>query len=153
MSKAKTKLPKTLGTTRPRPRSILDELEPEFTKRSTQGRKSRAKGSAYERTVANYLKRIYPDARRLFGQSRDGHEVPDVGGTPFWIEASDAKSVSAFGKVAQALFASQTSKTKEYANCRVIAFVKKGKQEIVAMDKAQFLSLLAHLATVMENFS
>lgn len=53
--------------------------------KTTNGRTRRKKGHAYECTVANYLKAIYPDAKRGL-QSRDGAEAADVEGTPLFIE-------------------------------------------------------------------
>lgn len=53
--------------------------------KTTNGKTRRKKGHAYECTVANYLKAIYPDAKRGL-QSRDGAEAADVEGTPLFIE-------------------------------------------------------------------
>jgi len=47
----------------------------------------RRKGSAYEREVAHLLQVLWPEARRGIGQSRAAGEVPDVDGTPYWVEA------------------------------------------------------------------
>jgi hypothetical protein len=44
------------------------------------------KGASYERLVAKKMQRIYPKASRGIGQARSGGEIPDVKGTPFWIE-------------------------------------------------------------------
>ena len=47
---------------------------------------SRRKGHDFERKIARELQAIYPDACRGYGQSRSGKDVPDVDGTPYWIE-------------------------------------------------------------------
>ena len=55
--------------------------------RSQNGRRSRAKGAAFEREVALALRGIYPGAERCIAQTRTAaREGCDVEGTPFWIE-------------------------------------------------------------------
>jgi hypothetical protein len=51
------------------------------------GKKSRTKGSAYEREIANKMKAIWPDARRGGHDQSGPMGRPDVDGTPYWIEA------------------------------------------------------------------
>jgi hypothetical protein len=58
------------------------------------GRGSRVKGASYERSVANTLKSVWPGAKRGIGQTRNAGEVPDVSGTPWWIEAKFHKRVN-----------------------------------------------------------
>jgi hypothetical protein len=48
---------------------------------------SRRKGASYERDVAEVFRAVYEHAQRGIGQARAGGEVPDVKGTPWWIEA------------------------------------------------------------------
>jgi hypothetical protein len=50
------------------------------------GMRSRQKGKRGEREVVALFKGVYPDAKRGWWQSRGGSVVPDVDGTPFWIE-------------------------------------------------------------------
>ncbi len=52
---------------------------------------SRRKGSRFELEVANALKPIYPGARRGL-QFQHGGLVPDVDGTPFWVECKVGKN-------------------------------------------------------------
>lgn len=49
-------------------------------------KKSRTKGASYEREVAEAMRTVWPGAKRGIGQARSGSEVPDVDGTPFWVE-------------------------------------------------------------------
>jgi Holliday junction resolvase len=63
---------------------------------------SRNKGSSFERKIANELKRWFPNAKRGIGQTRSSSEVPDVDGTPFWIECKHRKSISIVGAFEQA---------------------------------------------------
>jgi len=99
---------------------MIDEVEPGFTERSDRGRRNRTKGVEFERKVANRLKRAFPSARRLFGQAREGNEVPDVGGTPFWIECAKGSTNAIHDKLRQGLAASASSPSKEYAHALVI---------------------------------
>jgi len=58
------------------------------------GRSSRRKGHDYERALATLMRSVWPEARRGIGQARAGGDVPDVDGTPFWIEAKRGKRIS-----------------------------------------------------------
>ncbi len=71
---------------------MLAERAAEKAARSKRGRGARAKGASFERHVANVLKTIWPGARRGLGQARQGREVPDVDGTPFWVELKHKKA-------------------------------------------------------------
>lgn len=54
------------------------------------GRRSKAKGSNYERHVAELVRVVWPRAKRSIGQARFGAEKPDVDGTPVFLEAKHA---------------------------------------------------------------
>ncbi|RMF57070.1 MAG: hypothetical protein D6746_11615 [Bacteroidetes bacterium] len=56
------------------------------------GRRSRDKGANFEREMARLFREAYPDARRGIGQSRAAGEVPDVDGTPWWVECKRQKA-------------------------------------------------------------
>lgn len=66
------------------------------------GRKSRNKGSAFERLIANALKPYWPTARRGIGQARSAGEVADVEGTPYWFELKRQKKCSIPAAIRQA---------------------------------------------------
>lgn len=72
-------------------------------KASRRGRNNRAKGAAFERDVAEALRELYPTAKRSIGQARTGAEVPDVQGTPYWVETGFGETVTGRGKLAQAV--------------------------------------------------
>jgi len=55
------------------------------------GSRSRRKGAAHERLVAEWLRGLWPDAARGLGQTRSGSEVADVENTPFWVEVKCGK--------------------------------------------------------------
>jgi len=70
------------------------------------GAGSRRKGAAYERELARrWRDDLWPDARRGIGQTRSGGEVPDVDGTPFWVEAKRRKRHDVRGAMRQAVTA------------------------------------------------
>lgn len=125
-------------------KKIIDELHPGFTERSDRGRRNRAKGVEFERRVANAFKALYPKARRLFGQSREGDEVPDVGGTPFWIECAKGSTNAIHEKLVQGLAASSTSPSEEYAKRPVVVVSHHAgrQQTMVTMRLDDFLALL-----------
>ncbi len=124
-------------------KKIVDEIFPGFSERSERGRKSREKGAKFERLVANIFKSDFPRARRMFGQARDGDEVPDVGGTPFWIECTDS-GASIGSKLAQGLAASDTSPNEEYRglSVAVVSHHKRGDRIMITMEVKDFLALL-----------
>lgn len=60
----------------------------------SKGKLAITKGKAFERAVAIVMRSIWPGAKRGIGQARAGGEVPDVDGTPYWVEAKHRKRVS-----------------------------------------------------------
>ena len=66
------------------------------------GRYARTKGARFEREVAEALRVLFPEAKRGIGQTRCAGEVPDVSGTPLWIEAKFRKKFSILDAMAQA---------------------------------------------------
>lgn len=66
------------------------------------GRMQRQKGATYEREVANRLKTIFPEAKRGIGQARSASEVPDVDGTPFWVECKRGRMPNVRAAIRQA---------------------------------------------------
>jgi hypothetical protein len=71
--------------------------------RSQNGRRSRAKGHAFEREVAATMRAVYPDAERCIAQARTAaREGCDVEGTPFWIECKVGARPDVLGAMKQA---------------------------------------------------
>jgi len=58
------------------------------------GKRSREKGKKWEQKVACVLRPIFGGLVKRGIQSRDGGEVTDVEGTPFWVECKHAASTS-----------------------------------------------------------
>lgn len=131
---------------RMRGKKIIDEVEPGFSERSDRGRRNRTKGVEFERKIAIALRAAFPNAKRLFGQSREGDEVPDVGGTPFWIECAKGSTNAIHDKLRQGLAASASSPSKEYAHAPVIVISQHGGsgETMVTMRLADFVEL-AHI--------
>lgn len=126
---------------------MIDEVEPGFTERSDRGRRNRQKGVEFERKIAKELKAVFPNARRLFGQARDGDEVPDVGGTPFWIECAKGSTNAIHDKLRQGLAASASSPSTEYAHAPVIVVSQHGGmgETMATMRLEDFIELADRL--------
>lgn len=122
---------------------MIDEVEPGFSERSDRGRRNRQKGVDFERKIANALKAAFPKAKRLFGQSREGDEVPDVGGTPFWIECAKGSTNAIHDKLRQGLAASASSPSAEYAHAPVLVVSQHGGtgETMVTMRLIDFVDL------------
>ena len=60
---------------------------------SQRGASNRTKGHSFERLIARQLREFWPDARRGL-QYQDGHDCPDVVGTPFFIECKRMKKIT-----------------------------------------------------------
>jgi hypothetical protein len=74
------------------------------------GKRSSRKGKVYERWVAGQLaEALWPGAKRGIGQAREAGEVPDVDGTPYWIEAKHRKQLSVHAAYLQAVDAKATN--------------------------------------------
>lgn len=66
------------------------------------GARERTKGAVFERHVASLFRELgYREAARGLGQARSAGEVPDVAGTPWWIEAKHRKAIDVHGAYAQ----------------------------------------------------
>jgi hypothetical protein len=95
----------------------------------------RTKGAGYERLMANRFKGIYPGARRGIGQARSAKEVPDVEGTPYWVEAKHQKCPNLWAALAQADDARDNRKPLVVAR-------RNGGVEVAVMKLEDMLDLL-----------
>jgi hypothetical protein len=122
---------------------LIDELEPGFTERSERGKKNRAKGVTFERTFAKSIRDIWPNAKRLFGQAREGDECPDVGGTPFWLELGNGK-LALHVKLLQAMSDSKSCPNEQYQGLPPVAVVNRPgiPEPIVGLPLSLFLELV-----------
>ena len=75
--------------------SLQSKLDSEREVRSKRAKSSRRKGSDFERDIAKKFQEIFPEAKRGLSQTRNGGEVPDVDGTPFWVECKNSKQTPA----------------------------------------------------------
>lgn len=108
-----------------------------------QGKRSRDKGKRYERDCAKALLPVFPECRRLFGQARKGHDAPDIGNTPFWIECGYGATTVIRTKLMQGMRDTSLCEDPRYKNKMVLAMTCTAKGEhIVSMERSQFLQLL-----------
>lgn len=156
-SKMKTTRSRSPRKPAPKQAHLINELYPDLIARSTRGRQARRKGAEYERVVASVLQKLWPRARRSIGQARQGHEVPDVQGTPFWVECSKGSSIAIMLKMRQALAARELHNSASlgtpYHWSAVFARSETYKLETVTMTQAEFLDLLVHVVDVLNNFT
>jgi hypothetical protein len=112
--------------------------------RSAKARRSRVKGSIHERAVAAHLAELYPAARRGIGQTRAGGEVPDVTGTPWWVEAKNRKACNVHAAYAQALTARADAKSAALNNAPVLVVTRKVGEtlDLVTMSMDDFKRLV-----------
>ena len=99
---------------------------------------SRVKGATFERVLANLFKQMWPTAKRGIGQTRSASEVPDVDGTPFWVEAKHWKKTTRTGlrkAYQQAVDANRTTKP-----IVVIAKENCSRDIVVVMSALDFMS-------------
>lgn len=83
----------------------MNPIDPE--RASRLGRRSRTKGASFERMIAIELRGLYgQQVRRGLGQARAAGEVPDVDGTPWWVECKHGKRPNIPRAIAQAIEAS-----------------------------------------------
>lgn len=128
------------------------------------GRRSKRKGMAYEREVADRFRAIWPEAKRGIGQTRAGGEVPDIQGTPFWCEAKHRKALNLTAAMRQAevawkSFISRGGNPNAYRCPIVIARLDTARgfekrTDLVVLRIDDFIALLsewsAHAATGCE---
>lgn len=84
---------------------------------------------------------IFPNAQRSIGQARSGHEVPDVKGTPFWVECTKgSQTIQAKIRQAQA----DVARTTSYPDALIAVVSRKkgvGQTTIVSMPLEDWLCL------------
>lgn len=123
---------------------------------------ARKKGKAFELEVAHVFDKFYPNARRGIGQVRSASEVPDVDGTPFWIEAKHrANAPSIFAAYEQAADALKQSKNKSEYPSGVLVVAKETNGEVlVGLPFKKFMQILefakesycaAHIAQIDQD--
>lgn len=107
--------------------------------RSQNGRRSRAKGHAFEREVAAAFRPVAPDAERCIAQTRTAaREGCDVEGTPFWIECK----VGARPNVLDAM--RQATRDRGEDTRPVLVVAKRDRESVtVTMELSAFIALLA----------
>lgn len=125
-------------------RSIMDELEPGFSEKSTRGKTNQAKSKAFERKIAIAFRVVCPKAKRSFGQAREGNEIPDIVGTPFWLECGTGSTISIQGKLKQALSDAATTPNSDYRDRPPVVVVHNPRTHVVSVTMTidDFLALV-----------
>ncbi len=104
------------------------------------GAMQRRKGKAFERTVANLFKPVFPTAKRTLTQQRDSGEAPDIEAPGWWVEAKAHKRVNIQKAFAQAV--NEVARAKSALT--PVAVTKDNKAEIMATLRLKdFLRLVA----------
>ena len=125
-------------------KTIQDELNPGFSTRSAKAKTSNAKGKSFEREVANLFKPLFPNAKRSFGQARNGAESPDVVGTPFWIECGKGSTIKIHEKLAQGAHDAMVCPDDAYRDLPVLAVTKSVRgQVMITMSATTFFDLVS----------
>lgn len=115
-----------------------------MSERSKIGKASRQKGKRFEREVANFLKKVFPNATR--GKSQSAHDAtfrPDVDGLPdHWVECKNRKRVD----LRAALIQGETEASDAGDSRSAVAFCKDApldgkKSEWIIMRPETFLEL------------
>jgi hypothetical protein len=112
---------------------------------SQRGKHSRRKGSTFEREVARILQPVYPNAKRGIGQTRSASEVPDVQGTPWWVEAKHHRKVNirkAFEQAIDARNKAVPSKNLQRILPVMVVSRDNGKTTLATIDLDVMLVLL-----------
>ena len=118
----------------------MPKEEPELD-RARLGRRSKRKGAHHEREVAEILRKLYPNAKRGLGQARAGGEVPDVAGTPWWVEAKHRKVENVRAALRQAEDARDASPGYKRHPPLVVSR-KDHQRDIVVMYLDDFVALM-----------
>jgi hypothetical protein len=105
------------------------------------GKMQRNKGATYERWCANKLRSVYPHAKRGIGQARSASEVPDVDGTPWWIELKHQQQPNLYAALTQATTASD-------GRSPLVIARKNKTRDVVVMYLDDFISMVSELAQV-----
>lgn len=114
----------------------------------------RRKGAAWERDLANRWKNsgLYPKARRGTGQARKDAHVPDVDGTPWWVECKVGQRPNLLGALRQAEDARDAAALNDRGHRPVLVVAKLDRQgSMVLMRLADFEAMAAVVEWTAEN--
>ena len=105
----------------------------------------RRKGAQWERDLAARWRDagIYPNAQRGTGQARSGADVPDVDGTPWWVECKVGKRPNLLAALKQAEAATLVAREHGRGKRPAVVVAKwDGQRPVVAMRLETFEALL-----------
>lgn len=116
------------------------------------GVRSREKGAAHEREVANLLKAVYPEARRGIGQARSASEVSDVDGVPWWVECKHRKRVNVRGAYRQAVAARAACARAATTGPVLVVARDNAECDLAVLELGVFVRLLRELEQLRAAF-
>lgn len=100
---------------------------------------SRNKGKVFERAVAAAFRLLFGAGVKRGWQAREGHDAPDVDGTPFWIEAKHHILVNIMGAMRQAVKDRKKAGDERW----IVAVTKSNRTDPLAtMLHSEFMQLL-----------
>jgi hypothetical protein len=103
------------------------------------GKMQRDKGKVWEREVAAAFRTLFGSGVKRGWQAREGHDAPDVDGTPFWLEAKHHAVVNIAAAVRQALADRKKAKEERW----IIAVTKSNRAvPLATMPWTEFMMLL-----------
>lgn len=113
---------------------------------------SKQKGKRYELHTVQQVRQVWPSAKRGIGQARAANEVPDVDGTPLWIEAKNRRSVNihgAYKKAHNEMCEYNAAHEKKFAYTVVISHIHKTDKntamDVVTLPLNEWLDLMQEL--------
>lgn len=114
---------------------------------SRRGRRSRRKGTSFEREVARQLRDLFGGRVKRGWQARGGSDAPDVEGVPgWWVEAKHHARVNVRQAFAQVLEAQREAREKgdPRGGARPLVVAKDdGREPLAVLRFADFLELLS----------
>jgi hypothetical protein len=116
------------------------------------GKRSREKGVKYEQWVARQLAVVYPTAKRGIGQARRADEVPDVEGTPWWVETKHNRCAKIQTAYKQAVTARAKSPSV-YRRAPILVVTRDdGSEDLATLPFAELVKMMRELEALRRSF-
>lgn len=115
--------------------------------RKARSRAANVKGDRLEVEVAHLVEHIYPAARRGKDQGREGHDAPDVVGTPWWFETKNYKG--AYPARAALMQALEATTKNSGATMRPVAVIRQSfkRPDLSVMRLEDWIELVSRAET------
>jgi len=114
------------------------------------GKMQRRKGRRWEQDVAAVFRALFGQQVKRGWQTREGHDAPDVDGTPFHIEAKHHRTVNIAAAIKQAL-----ADRKANGDTRWVLAVTKSDRQVplATMPFDEFMQLVREWVDAKEELS